>query len=72
MSESAYVYVTKWGNLGLWIGSSFRPMLGVRTPWGNLIFKRYCDRLFSERYTNVQHLHIGGIYIRFVRLRMLA
>jgi len=63
-------YRTDWRNIGGWIELRFRPSVGLRTPWGNIIVKRWRDRLFSERYgMRKSHFRVFGLCVSWVRLR---
>lgn len=62
-------YYTNWRNIGGWANLRVYPNAGLMTPWGNMIVKRWKDRLFSERYGYRKALRIGPLCISFVRLR---
>lgn len=59
-------YRTDWRNIGLWLEGKHG---GFRTPWGNLNFKPWADRMFSEMYGPTPHLRLFGLCISWVRLR---
>ncbi len=70
MRMAEWVYRTDWRNIGAWVSlNSFHPDAGIRTPWGNIIVKRWKDRLFSERYGHSPHLRLFGLCVSWVRLR---
>lgn len=62
-------YITRWSNIGVFGRFRFYPCFGVLTPWGNLIVKKWADRLFSERYGHKPTLKVGPLCISWVRLR---
>ena len=66
MSET---YRTDWRNIGLWLDFGIMPSVGIQTPWGNLIVKKWSDRLFSERYGHQRTLRVGALCVSWVRLR---
>ena len=43
----AETYRTDWRNIGLWLDFGIMPSVGIQTPWGNLIVKKWSDRLES-------------------------
>lgn len=66
---SQWTYRTDWGNIGLWV-DTFRPDFGIKTPWGNVIIKKWSSRLFSERYGYQKaHFRLFGLCVSWVRLR---
>lgn len=66
----ADLYRVEWSNVGGWVNARFHPSIGVRTPWGNVIVKRWSDRLFSERYgMHKSHFKLFGLCVSWVRLR---
>jgi len=66
--DARYEPRTDWRNIGV-----FRHWftVGLMTPWGNLIVKRWEDRLFSERYGYQRTLRLFGLCVTWVRLKRL-
>ncbi len=62
-------YRTDWRNIGFWADRGVYPSVGIKTPWGNLIFKKWTDRLFSERYGFTPNRRVGSMCVAWVRLR---
>ena len=64
--DERYEPRTDWKNIGLfWDWIDF----GVSTPWGNLIFKRWRDRLFTDRDGYTPTLKVFGLCVTWVRLK---
>jgi hypothetical protein len=66
-------YRTDWRNIGGWVDLRLMRSAGLRTPWGNLIVKRWGDRLFHERYgERKSNFRLFGLCVSWVRLRHFA
>ena len=59
----------RWNNLGV---SRHMSGICVKTPFGNLLIKKWADRLFSERYGYRKCLRVSSWCVTWARLRKSA
>lgn len=70
--DERYEPITDWRNIGYWFETALYPDFGIRTPWGNLIFKPWSKRRFSERYGYRPALRFFGVCVTWVRLKQFS